>query len=204
MRILLGVILLIFGSLYSAVVNAQPVSSAASDFNQFFEPALRQLGVYATAPVKENVRRAAAADFTKGAMQAGFVESEIKSFSTGMITGEIRVSPGGKNGTVTTGDARLRIGDEPAKGDYLLSFRSVQTVGAYLERFSTIKIVVKPAPPRDYSVVINDEPCPTTEEGIYKVLPGSSKVNVSRAKKPKCDWQGLIGAGAVQLVECKL
>jgi hypothetical protein len=108
------------------------------------------------------------------------------------------------NGAVTTGDARIRIGEEPSKSDYLLSFRSAQTVGAYLERFSTIKLVVKPAPPRDYTVIINDETCPATEEGVYKVLPGSAKVNVSRTKKPRCNWQGSIGAGATQLIECSL
>jgi hypothetical protein len=201
MRVLVGAIILF---LLSTGANAQPSKANSDSFDQFFEPALKDLGVYATAPVRESYRRAAAAEFAKGATQAGFQDFEVKSFSNGMVTGEIKISSGGKAGTITTGNAAVRVGEDPTKANYLLSFRSAKSVGTYLERYSTIKLIVRPAPPRDYNVLVNDERCPATEEGIYKVMPGISKVNVSRAQKPRCDWQGTIEAGAIQMVECKL
>ena len=88
--------------------------------------------------------------------------------------------------------------------DYLLSFASIQHATGLLERFSTIKLTVKPAPPRDYKVIVNGEECPATEAGIYKVMAGVSVINATRPDKPKCEWHGSIAPGGVQEVNCQL
>ena len=73
-----------------------------------------------------------------------------------------------------------------------------------MEKFSTIKLEVQPAPPRDYKVVVNGEECPATEEGVYKVLPGDSSINVSRPNLPVCQWRGPLTAGQTRVVNCRL
>jgi len=88
--------------------------------------------------------------------------------------------------------------------NYLLSFRSVQSATAFFEKYSTIKLIVNPAPPRDYKVIVNGEECPATEAGTYKVMPGESVVNATRPSKPQCEWHGPIAPGAVQEVNCSL
>lgn len=72
------------------------------------------------------------------------------------------------------------------------------------QKFSTIQVSVKPAPPRDYEITINNERCPTTEEGRYRVLPGNNTVEVVRKGKPRCAWAGHIKEGAEYLHHCDL
>lgn len=184
------------------VVNAEAKMVKSGD--TFFEPALKQLGVYLTAPVADRYRRSAAAKFSEGAAKVGFTGLEAKAFSDGMVNGDIRFEPGGKSGIVRTEDAGVRIGEEPLKSGYLLSFGSVQSATTFLEKYSTIKLIVKPAPPRDYKVIVNGEECPATESGIYKVLPGDSVVQVTRPSKPECAWHGPIAPAAVKEVDCSL
>jgi hypothetical protein len=188
----------------SQVANAQTTNAKSAD--PFFDPALRQLGVYLTAPVANEYRRSAANKFSKGAAQAGFSGDETQAFSKGMITGDIRFEQGGKWGRIVSGDPNVRIDAEPGrtKAGYLTSFSTVQSATEFLEKFSTIKLIVKPAPPRDYKVIVNGEECPATEAGIYKVMPGESVINASRPDKPKCEWHGSIAAGAIQQVDCSL
>jgi hypothetical protein len=188
----------------SQVANAQTNNAKLGD--RFFEPALNQLGVYLTAPVAESYRRTAANKFAEGAANAGFSNFEAKSFSDGMVRDEIRFEPGGPSGWIVSKGAGARIAAEPgsSKAGYLLSIATVQSATAFLEKYSTIKLIVKPAPPRDYKVTVNGEECPATEAGIYKVMPGESVVKATRPSKPQCDWHGPIAPGAVQEVNCPL
>jgi hypothetical protein len=68
-------------------------------------------------------------------------------------------------------------------------------VNSFLERFPTIRIVVQPTPPRDYSVSINGEDCPATEKSLYKVPAGVIEVRVERPGKPPCVWSGPVFSG---------
>jgi len=181
----------------SQAANAQTNNAKPGD--RFFEPALNQLGVYLTAPVADSYRRTAAAKFSEGAAQAGFTSFETKSFSDGMVMDDIRFEPGGKSVWIVSRAAGTRIAAEPgpSKAGYLLSFASAQSATTFLERYSTIKLIVKPAPPRDYKVIVNGENCPATESGIYKVMPGESVVKAARPSKPQCDWHGPIAPGAI-------
>ncbi len=104
----------------SQVAHAQTNNAKPGD--RFFEPALKQLGVYLTAPVADSYRRTAAAKFSEGAAQAGFSSFEAKSFSDGMVRGDIRFEPGGSSGWIASKDASVGIGEQPSKAGYLLSY----------------------------------------------------------------------------------
>jgi hypothetical protein len=77
-------------------------------------------------------------------------------------------------------------------------------ISTWLERFPTIRLIVQPAPPRDYSVAINGEFCPPTERGLYKVPAGPVEVRVTRGAKPPCVWSGNLADGLTQEVPCAL
>lgn len=191
-----------------ALVASQAADAQAQDKkppDQFFGPALNQLGAYLTGPVADSYRRASAAKFLEGAEQAGFSYPEAKSFSDGMIKGNIRFQSGGQWGYIVSSDPHAEIVAEPGtKTGYLSSFASVQTATTFLEKFSTIKLLVKPAPPRDYKVVVNGEQCTATEAGIYKVMPGLSAVKVTRPSKPECEWHGPLAPAEVKELDCSL
>ncbi len=189
------------------VISSQAASAqttTAKTGGPFFDSALNRLGVYLTAPVADQYRRASAAKFSEGAAQAGFSHYEATVLTNSMLTGDIRIQPGGKWGKFVAKNPDIVIDAEPGqtKGRYLSSFLSVDTTTSLLERFSTIKLVVKPVPPRDYKVIVNGEECPATEAGVYKVLPGESMVNAVRTGRPKCEWHGPIAPGATQEVDC--
>jgi hypothetical protein len=191
----------------SQAASAQSTSGDRSD--SFLEPTLSQLGAYLTVPVGDRYRRTLAEAFLKGAPRAGFNPSETKIFADSIIRGDLRVIPGGEWGFIVP-DGRDPNGPivpaDPGspKVSYLRSLVSVKMTIEFLEKYSTIKLIVKPAPPRDYHVVVNGEPCPATDAGVYKVLPGESIVNATRPDKPKCEWRGSIAPGAVQEVDCSL
>jgi hypothetical protein len=91
----------------------------------------------------------------------------------------------------------------PLAGPPGVSTNPFERLMAFLETFPTIRIVVQPAPPRDYSVVINGEECPATEQGVYKVPGGWVDVRVERPGKPPCVWKGPLLKGK-QEVACQL
>jgi hypothetical protein len=80
--------------------------------------------------------------------------------------------------------------------------QAARTLNGWLENFPTIRLIVQPAPPRDYSVAINGEDCPPTERGLYKVPSGLVQVRVERAGKPPCVWSGRLTDGRTQEVPC--
>jgi hypothetical protein len=80
--------------------------------------------------------------------------------------------------------------------------RMAPTFNTWLVRFPTIRLIVQPAPPRDYRVAINGEDCPATERGLYKVPAGPVMVRVVRTGKPPCVWNGNLEEGRTQEVPC--
>jgi hypothetical protein len=71
-----------------------------------------------------------------------------------------------------------------------------------IERYSTIRLSVQPAPPRDYTVAINGEDCQAIESGVYKVPNGPVEVRVVRPGKTPCRWSGRVTDGRTQEVVC--
>lgn len=188
---------------FTAVANAQ-----VPDTN-VLERELQKSGVYMTATANRQFRQLVAADFALGAEKAGFTPDQSSKFTNSIAIGNIRVVSGGVAGFYVADDGRATgpasiPGEATPLVSYLLSFASAEKVGVYLQKFSTIKIEVQPAPPRDYKIVINGEACQATEKSEYKVMPGESSVNVSRPAMPACAWKGPIAAGQTQVVPCKL
>jgi hypothetical protein len=169
---------------------------------------LQEAGVYLTPPAERSFRGRIANDFSAGAVQAGFPRDQASAFANAVAFGKVYSVGGGRAGYYVANspslDAAAKIpGDAAPLVRYLFSFTNREKLSVYLQKFSTIKINVDPVPPRDYSVVINDDMCPATEKGEYKVLPGKSTVKVTRLPKPSCDWSGTIQEGGTQLVACK-
>jgi hypothetical protein len=74
----------------------------------------------------------------------------------------------------------------------------------FLQKYPMIRLIVNPAPPRDYSVSINHQDCKATEKGLYKVLPGLTRVRVERSGKAPCEWSGRLLQGDSQEILCNL
>jgi hypothetical protein len=77
-----------------------------------------------------------------------------------------------------------------------------ETSGFYVQRFPKVQLDVRPVPPRDYTVLINDEPCPATEKSEYLVRSGRISLIVTRESKT-CRWSGQLAPGQVQIVPCR-
>jgi hypothetical protein len=185
---------------------APPTAAVAKKSDSFLDPAINQLGIYLTTAVADAYRREAATKFSEGATRAGFNAQETASFASSLVKGDIQVRSGGAWGVLVSGDRQVALPANPGseKVRYLNSFRTEQSLTGFLQRFATIKLIVNPAPPRDYKVVVNGEECPATEAGIYKVMPGKSAISTTRPSKPTCEWSGSIAPGAVQEVNCAL
>ena len=160
-------------------------------------------GVYVTKPAQEQRVRLLASDIARAAPKL-----EFDAASTTMLTKGVRDSSltlewdqGGQ--LVKTSDGTVRA-KRPDQSSFLTTIIYLQTANVYPERFSTVRVEVVPAPPRDYKVVINGEDCTATERGIYRVVPGRVAVEVTRTPKPACAWKGDIAAGKEQRVNCSL
>lgn len=101
----------------------------------------------------------------------------------------------------------------PTKEDIELSYEAAYSVSnvfsfvfvsIVLDQLPTIHVVVEPAPPRDYRIVINGEDCPPTEESQYAAPAGAINVSVQRAGKKPCTWSGKLASGQAQQVKCSL
>jgi hypothetical protein len=186
----------------------------------------RASDVYFTRRAADELRRRMGESFTINASQNGFSKELAAAFGRGLSEGTIYAL---RNGEVDLYTPDLptgllsRLPRNPPYGipvdatnlgphldgrqkppvDYLLSY-AASNFGSYIRRFPTIKISVTPAPPRDYSVMINGENCPATEKSEYKVMPGASTVRVMRPARPVCEWSGTLDEGAIQLVTCGL
>jgi hypothetical protein len=211
------------------VVGGLGSTSAQTKGDSFGKPG----GIYLTSPVRHNYRVYLAKAFADGAEEAGFSRQETRAISQVFLDEAARLPgvPGGSYSNLDSGHSssethESNLGDVYAdvygkgypqccsegqslgeahsveKGSFLL--RTFHAASDFLEQFSTIKLVVQPAPPRDYKVIINGEECPATEAGIYKVLPGDSVIDATRPSKQKCEWHGSIAAGATQEVDCPL
>jgi hypothetical protein len=170
----------------------------------------RQTGVYVTKAVRAQFPKYQAEQFDRAAATTGFQRadqiagalrsSKVKIYSHGHIADSavghavLEDESGHPNQLQLTGDQRRA----------LFEVFGTDFVASFVEKFATIRLDVVPVPPRDYRVVINGESCPATLKGLYKVPPGSTEVNVTRVKKPPCNWNGDISAGKQQLVSCKL
>ncbi|MDE5457639.1 hypothetical protein GWE18_33470 [Bradyrhizobium sp. CSA112] len=79
---------------------------------------------------------------------------------------------------------------------------TVQTVGLWLQRFPTIRVIVQPTPPREFLLTINGEPCPATEKAIYRVPAGAVTVRVWRQGSSTYEKTYNAVAGQVYDVQC--
>ena len=79
---------------------------------------------------------------------------------------------------------------------------TVQTVGLWLERFPTIRVIVQPMPPKEFLLTINGEPCPATEKAMYRVPAGAVTIRVWRQGSAPCEKTYNTVAGAVYDVQC--
>jgi hypothetical protein len=170
-----------------------------------FGKSIHQLNGYYTESAKKYLKQKLAADFEAEAPKAGFPPDLTKSFANAIQYGQVNRVSGGAHGFVVAAPNGAFIPDAPSpQTNFIYSFIKPEKMNFYLQKFSTIKLEVQPAPPRDYSVVINGEKCPATDEGIYKVLPGNADVNVTRPAIAPCIWHGPVTEGQIQVVNCKL
>lgn len=169
-----------------------------------------ETGVVLTKPVRRRIARLQADQFSKDAAAKGFRADEISAISEAINKSTLKSTVGGFAGvpgffvpdaSATEPVIAIR---RPDQVRYLADLFSTKTTALFVEKFATVRLDVKPVPPRDYRVTINEEDCPPTEKGLYRVLPGSVGVNVTRTGKTPCAWNGKIDEGEEQLVSCNL
>jgi hypothetical protein len=73
-----------------------------------------------------------------------------------------------------------------------------------LQPFPSILLNVKPIPPTDYDVLINNDKCDFSpnEKNTYRVPVGHVTVVVKRPGVKECTWEGLLASGGQTTVEC--
>ena len=133
------------------------------------------------------------------------VRNEIYFQRLGCIRGPgecpTNLDSGGRPITTRQGD--LMFDDKSGKpGEASSDLKPAKSIDFWLEKYPVIRIVVQPAPPRDYKVSINGQDCPATEKGLYKVPIGIVDVRIQREGKPPCVWSGRLTNGGKQEVAC--
>ncbi len=159
-----------------------------------------------------------------GSPEASAVANELQGWSkrTGVILTETAsayihnaaTAAGGSTTTTVTGGS---IGGGPVGAVVggvqsstgvvtggLIPRLNLNVIGPALEALPTVKIVVKPVPPRDFEVNINGKNYPATEKALYGVAPGTVAVTVTRKGRRPCVWNGTVVSGAEQEVSCRL
>lgn len=163
---------------------------------------------YLTKAVRSALAAEMAEKIAAVASKVGFDATETTALAAGARDGSLKLSTRPEFNQVAGGVvAETSVGrvqfSSTFQLDAILRALSASSYDSFLHEFPTIRLEVKPTPPRDYKVVINGEDCPATESGLYRVPPGDTTVNVTRADKPACTWSGQIQSGKEQLVSCQ-
>jgi hypothetical protein len=195
-------------AVYLATIGSSYVKALRPDW-QTILPKWLHPGVYVTKAVTAQFPKYQAVQFSNKATSLGFQNTEEVAVALRASKLKLVGAPtlNAWAGSAAIEDESGNLNKLPiprAQYRYVASLFSITTVSDFLETFATVQLDVKPVPPRDYKVVINGDDCPTTDKAVYRVLPGVTTVNVTRAKKPPCTWNGDIPAGKEQLVSCKL
>jgi hypothetical protein len=165
----------------------------------------RQTGIYVTRAVKAQFPNYQATRFVRSDDYAAV--DNAPALASAMRDSKLKLTPGGMRGRVVIENENGSITDVglgSQQNRYVASLFGFNTVSGFIKKFATVRLNVKPVPPRDYKVHINDEDCAVSEKDMYIVPSGTTSVSVSRVKKPPCNWSGDIPAGEEHLVSCKL
>ena len=168
-----------------------------------FAQSTNTVDIFLTKPVKDQLSVQISERFKAEAQKVGFSQQETAIVAKGFADQSLRQVPGGAWGGVVSSGGRLNFRN-PQQAAYIEFVSNPATYTNFLERYATVQLDVRPIPPRDYKVVINGEPCEATERAVYRVLPGSVTVEVTRIGKPPCSWKGSVASGHEQLVKCSL
>jgi hypothetical protein len=152
-------------------------------------------GVYLTKPVHSALTAHIASAIMTSAPRVGFNEKDTMTLVTGALDGSLKIKDyAGQGPVVSTVVAETSAGNVQFRNavqlDAIQRVASLSSQSAFLENFATVKLDVKPVPPRDYKVVINGEDCEATERALYRVPAGDTAVLVNRTGKPNCSWSG--------------
>jgi hypothetical protein len=79
---------------------------------------------------------------------------------------------------------------------------TLRAVGFWLERYPTIRVIVRPTPPKDFLLTINGELCPATEKAMYRVPIGAVTIRVWRQGSAPCEKTYAASEGQVYDVHC--
>src|SRR5262245_3316944 len=200
-------------------------STAANAQQEFFKDI--QLETFATKSARTEYLQLLASEFIQFAPDMGLTPQEISIFAWGIRTASFTAKPSVPSvgaplrrsieihsfaqvqtklpdGRIET--TRTKVGPAEIRQEQLEQVRTrlINRSFTILQKFATIQLIINPALPQDYNLKINGEDFADTGQTIFRVLPGNVTVNVVRAAKPPCTWEGTIAAGKQQLVSCSL
>jgi hypothetical protein len=163
---------------------------------------------YLTKPVRVVFSNVMAERIATIAPQVGFNTIETRALAEGIRNGSLTfIRPQGDfvAGNIVAQTATDRVEFRtPIQVDTIQQALNVSTYRPLLQKYATVRLEVKPVPPRDYKVEINGEDCPATVQGLYVVPPGTTAVKASRIGKTDCVWSGVIPGGDEHVVQCQL
>jgi hypothetical protein len=177
-------------------------AAASAQSAKDFTPA----GAFITAPVAKDLGQARAAEFIKAASSAGFTSKETRLVARGLRDATIAVvdlSASAWRQTFKTPHGSVTVSTIEQAG-LIRRAMGYLPYSDFFDHYATIRVIVSPAPPRDYKVTINGEHCPTTDKATYLVRPGKASVTVTLTGKPLCAWAGTVSVTTEQAVECSL
>jgi hypothetical protein len=162
-------------TLYLLVQTIAVQSAFAQDASKLIDRWQRDTGIYVTRSVREQFPSYQADEFAK---RTSMSDSKNREQIAGAIRrSQVQISAGFAVWRNDEGQIQRIPLDQNSN-----VFNSA-TFSAFVDKFATVHLTVKPVPPRDYQVVINGESCPATIRGLYRVSPGTTVVNVTRPKK---------------------
>jgi hypothetical protein len=198
----------------TAIAQTQTISS--SSVNEAVDRWSKENGIVITSEVRRKLAADLAFEFTTNAQQAGV--STVDAWQLGGVIasgGTVEYSAGknyqtlrGKERTgkiIFSADApRPRTAGNPVV-EWVLHLTDFLKIGSLLQKYPKVHLIVKPVPPRDYSVKINGSTYEATEPSLYGVLSGAfTTIRVERSGKPPCLWAGVVSADDEVQIDCTL
>lgn len=148
---------------------------------------------------------AVALQFGSDIMGAGVEAVDAAKFARSISEGAyIASTPDGLIGKWETGEAEIFL--PRVQTDLVAKFLNPEVVAMQLRKLPRITVTVSPVPPRDYVILVNNQPNRARDRDaeIFAVEPGTVTVQVTRKDKPDCEWRGDMALGDEHELHCDL
>ncbi len=196
--------------LVAAMLSSSVQTGWSQEVNLSITNAVSEWSAASKVVVLPSARRVAldalALQFGSEIIAAGVEAVDAAKFARSISEGAyIASTPDGLIGKWETGEAELLL-SSPVQTEAVSKFLSMDVVAMQLRKLPRITVTVSPVPPRDYVILINNQPNRARDRDaeIFAVEPGTVTVQVTRKDKPDCKWRGDMALGDEHELHCDL